>query len=209
MRDRHCTGLIPAHAGKTPLWELDSFQARAHPRSRGENLTGAEDQLVSLGSSPLTRGKRAAQVLGLPLDGLIPAHAGKTAQPHCRTRRPGAHPRSRGENTAVTQHDHGHAGSSPLTRGKLGDAGARTLLTGLIPAHAGKTHRRVRWRRARWAHPRSRGENSIMPVGMGVFRGSSPLTRGKHRKSSHRCRGRGLIPAHAGKTPSCTGGAHA
>ena len=51
----------------------------AHPRSRGENLTGAEDQLVSLGSSPLTRGKRRQHQNVGPGVRLIPAHAGKTS----------------------------------------------------------------------------------------------------------------------------------
>ena len=30
-------GLIPAHAGKTDVPELDYHSGRAHPRSRGEN----------------------------------------------------------------------------------------------------------------------------------------------------------------------------
>ena len=58
VQDHQPDGLIPAHAGKTYHQVRASRDGRAHPRSRGENLTGAEDQLVSLGSSPLTRGKR-------------------------------------------------------------------------------------------------------------------------------------------------------
>ena len=30
-------GLIPAHAGKTPVWRVNSRDRTAHPRSRGEN----------------------------------------------------------------------------------------------------------------------------------------------------------------------------
>ena len=57
--------------------------------------------------------------------------------------------------------------------------------TGLIPAHAGKTHRAGSPAAGRRAHPRSRGEN--------LARGHPP----DHEQ--------GLIPAHAGKTrpPAC------
>ena len=50
---------------------------------------------------------------------------------------------------------------------------------GLIPAHAGKTLRWCsRWRRGA-AHPRSRGENTLIRADDKEFKGSSPLTRGK------------------------------
>ena len=70
--------LIPAHAGKTLEGEHVPTRCPAHPRSRGENLTGAEDQLVSLGSSPLTRGKPSNGFRAESARRLIPAHAGKT-----------------------------------------------------------------------------------------------------------------------------------
>ena len=50
---------------------------------------------------------------------------------------------------------------------------------GLIPAHAGKTERRVVVLRAIQAHPRSRGENGGCGGGGLSAAGSSPLTRGK------------------------------
>ena len=55
-------GLIPAHAGKTRLMSAGMIQARAHPRSRGENDARAYDTRVSTGSSPLTRGKHPRAV---------------------------------------------------------------------------------------------------------------------------------------------------
>ena len=118
-----------------------------------------------------------------------------------------AHPRSRGENIARIGLAGGVRGSSPLTRGKpSGPLGSRGR-SGLIPAHAGKTRGGGSQRIERWAHPRSRGENTP-PLTPPVNRlGSSPLTRGKrstHRRSHHQC---GLIPAHAGKTiPARAGG---
>ncbi len=75
------------------------------------------------------------------------------------------------------------------------------FLVGIIPhAHAGKTRCTAIRRRLAGTHPRSRGENSSWDHSRTMFRGSSPLTRGKHRSSARRARSCGLIPAHAGKT---------
>ena len=51
-------GLIPAHAGKTAPRRSDRKRRRAHPRSRGENITPRPRVVRVKGSSPLTRGKR-------------------------------------------------------------------------------------------------------------------------------------------------------
>ena len=51
---------------------------RAHPRSRGENLTPAGRLVIDGGSSPLTRGKPSVIIVNTFMPGLIPAHAGKT-----------------------------------------------------------------------------------------------------------------------------------
>ena len=91
-------------------------------------------------------------------------------------------------------------GSSPLTRGKQPDVRHRRGLTGLIPAHAGKTSASTWTRFAPRAHPRSRGENSQRAAGDGSNTGSSPLTRGKQGDGMCAFGGFGLIPAHAGKT---------
>ena len=50
--------LIPAHAGKTVGVAVEINDARAHPRSRGENSSHSRSAQASPGSSPLTRGKR-------------------------------------------------------------------------------------------------------------------------------------------------------
>ena len=133
------TRLIPAHAGKTAEARRTGAWSAAHPRSRGENIVRAAVQGARMGSSPLTRGKRA------PLDNsvrqvrLIPAHAGKT-YPQGRGREPPpAHPRSRGENPPTSTRTSRQLGSSPLTRGKRPPACPGHDLGGLIPAHAGKT----------------------------------------------------------------------
>ena len=132
--------------------------------------------------------------------GLIPAHAGKTAIRPTVWRCPWAHPRSRGENHWRSRRGSRGWGSSPLMRGKPVQHLHGRSRHGLIPAHAGKTHLPGARHGARRAHPRSRGENPAAANALELDRGSSPLTRGKpHRVPGQRGQ-RGLIPAHAGKT---------
>ena len=71
---------------------------------------------------------------------------------------------------------------------------------GLIPAHAGKTLRRLVLHLIDRAHPRSRGENSTPCAHVVARYGSSPLTRGKLPIRAQPGLVLGLIPAHAGKT---------
>ena len=175
-------GLIPAHAGKTRPSTSPRPRFKAHSRSCGENAATPVFAMPPSGSSPLTRGKRCMILLtGRPVR-LIPAHAGKTESRFGRRRRLAAHPRSRGENDSQPIRSVIVGGSSPLTRGKLAlhkpDCGA--LL----------------------AHPRSRGENANSYTVSSAYFGSSPLTRGKHPHERSRAEPRGLIPAHAGKTPA-------
>ena len=152
------------------------------------------------GSSPLTRGKLEREPGPPEGCGLIPAHAGKTSRRRWRAWSREAHPRSRGENSAPRQEADVQEGSSPLTRGKLKSGRRRHCTVRLIPAHAGKTPiSRGRVTSSR-AHPRSRGENSIVVGMVREGMGSSPLTRGKRRIRAAPSRPRRLIPAHAGKT---------
>ena len=173
--------LIPAHAGKTVESQVSDLLREAHPRSRGENPKWLQTNFTRLGSSPLTRGKRAGTARGRAGFGLIPAHAGKTSKAGQRRSWVWAHPRSRGENVFEPLQATRRVGSSPLTRGKRHYPRYRHMAWGLIPAHAGKTRRCPRSIPCHRAHPRSRGENSNGEAGLMRRLGSSPLTRGKRR----------------------------
>ena len=197
---RDIARLIPAHAGKT---QAVTFQAQghgAHPRSRGENALSPRFPASTPGSSPLTRGKRVQPPEPDQRRGLIPAHAGKTGPPARGPRPPAAHPRSRGENDRPSIQRAMREGSSPLTRGKPRAVAASGRGMRLIPAHAGKTWASRRYLRTSVAHPRSRGENTLVHGPQLPEWGSSPLTRGKLFGFQHDAGVRGLIPAHAGKT---------
>ena len=176
---RGCGGLIPAHAGKTTTLLGTLAASRAHPRSRGENAELMDRYTVQRGSSPLTRGKPKPMDRRPPSVGLIPAHAGKTEARRSARIRVRAHPRSRGENHRLTSGLEDAGGSSPLTRGKRPGLAMSKAGWRLIPAHAGKTPRDRRQLAPRRAHPRSRGENSPDGSERRVYKGSSPLTRGK------------------------------
>ena len=214
-------GLIPAHAGKTRYPAIRRWRAGAHPRSRGENQVVHEVHPRVQGSSPLTRGKPGGPRGTHPRRRLIPAHAGKTHEVAEADEARGAHPRSRGENSARLAVTVDHEGSSPLTRGKHEKPNEGACNTGRIPAHAGKTYlHRLHRSGACGSSPLTRGKRlfrlgchhrrRLIPAHAGKteFRrieaadrpGSSPLTRGKHAVGGQRVGHAGLIPAHAGKT---------
>ena len=150
--------LIPAHAGKMSGCPSRRPGGRAHPRSRGENVGDGASSTPSpahprsrgensaafgwingsLGSSPLTRGKYYLTLPARPVNGLIPAHAGKIPPRPRRSSRQRAHPRSRGENAVLGATGTGADGSSPLTRGKWLLGRRIRGVQRLIPAHAGK-----------------------------------------------------------------------
>ena len=205
-----CTGgSSPLTGGKTPRRQWTAFRPSAHPRSRGENWPTMFTYQVCPGSSPLTRGKHLDRRATVQADGLIPAHAGKTCSCRWSDPRRAAHPRSRGENASRDWPLIVALGSSPLTRGKRRGGACRTVLCGLIPAHAGKTAVGAGCASAFGAHPRSRGENGLaLGFGVGVW-GSSPLTRGKLEGVISLDVLQGLIPAHAGKTTVALPGARA
>ena len=98
--ERTSAGLIPAHAGKTLRPSSPTSATEAHPRSRGENGVADICLMAFPGSSPLTRGKHVCKEPGQRINGLIPAHAGKTPRASHQSPTMQAHPRSRGENTS-------------------------------------------------------------------------------------------------------------
>ena len=159
------------------------------------------------------------------LSGNIPAHAGKTCGAPYTPAPNQEHPRARGENVAFPFRHRGFQGTSPRTRGKHSrqlwwkhhpgnipaHAGKTTAVvccppprTGNIPAHAGKTGRDlVRFAQGQ-EHPRARGENTIQdyyPIG---GTGTSPRTRGKRTPATCLPDPHRNIPAHAGKTHTCS-----
>ena len=194
-------GLIPARAGKTANFRGTMAEGMAHPRACGENPVTATLALPPPGSSPRVRGKLRmwASIDGNP--GLIPARAGKTPRPTCRSPRRWAHPRACGENDRGIPACTRPYGSSPRVRGKRDLVRDLAGWSRLIPARAGKTHSVTKGPRWPAAHPRACGENRPASASALNRAGSSPRVRGKHAAPRVDHEVAGLIPARAGKTP--------
>ncbi len=195
--------IIPAHAGSTCAALILNMWVPDHPRSRGEHSMLIFLSASVNGSSPLTRGAHRPPIRLLRLHRIIPAHAGSTCPGGpARGPRPD-HPRSRGEHRCKFSGQAELNGSSPLTRGA---PSTRTIFHSrprIIPAHAGSTTSKTTKCLTRADHPRSRGEHHGRAHGLGLARGSSPLTRGALHFTSSLVSCKRIIPAHAGSTGTC------
>ena len=154
------------------------------------------------GSSPLSRGIRAADDDGDEGRGIIPALAGNTGSAAALAVTTRDHPRSRGEYMARCCAQFTESGSSPLSRGIRTGGSDDDQHGRIIPALAGNTPSRCRSSARHPDHPRSRGEYLSARFVEWMMAGSSPLSRGildgarLHRRP---CR---IIPALAGNTPA-------
>ena len=133
---------------------------------------------------------------------LIPAYAGSTDRYHDRRPSPRAHPHLRGEHTDPGANFPWDVGSSPLTQGAPCHSSYCYGPLGLIPAYAGSTVQRWGTSRCTPAHPRLRGEHSVLNAHPLTDCGSSPLTRGALTVFQRLRHSTGLIPAYAGSTSS-------
>ena len=197
-------GIIPALAGNTGLFPGARFNRADHPRSRGEYTLLSHCTTASQGSSPLSRGIPHLLLGSYRQVGIIPALAGNTRGSTSGRRIPMDHPRSRGEYHWGFIGVMCLTGSSPLSRGILGQPGGVVRRFGIIPALAGNT--RTSWCCCRWRtdHPRSRGEYSPASSTVTEPRGSSPLSRGILTAEQRAVAAVRIIPALAGNTSAQT-----
>ena len=81
MLDRKCLsqlGITPAYAGKSSLRPSTHDRSRDHPRVCGEKAYSRVISGSLWGSPPRVRGKEVSRRLGLAVDGITPACAGKS-----------------------------------------------------------------------------------------------------------------------------------
>ena len=173
-------GIIPAHAGNTSVVLDKVFHIGDHPRACGEHMLTMFMCCRQPGSSPRMR--------GTPADD----------SDHCPPFRD--HPRACGEHLMFEPAEHIGQGSSPRMRGTQSESHTRKLITGIIPAHAGNTHRPRGHGRRRRDHPRACGEHASGAPCAEARRGSSPRMRGTRDDRRTAGRNLGIIPAHAGNT---------
>mgnify|MGYP000589932462 CR=1 FL=1 len=91
---------------------------------------------------------------------------------------------------------------APRVRGTFFDELLALVAGRFIPARAGNTRHRLAWISLASAHPRSRGEHVGAVRLDELFRGSSPLARGKFPRRPREEPGLRLIPARAGNITS-------
>ncbi len=109
--------IIPACAGSTSRNAPRPRSAEDHPRVRGEHRVAATGSLPQPGSSPRARGARRPPRPPPRCCRIIPACAGSTPCPWCRTTDQADHPRVRGEHGCGSPSWSTSAGSSPRARG--------------------------------------------------------------------------------------------
>ena len=171
-------GIIPAHAGLT--FTQGSFRVlpRDHPRACGAHATGTFTARSRPGSSPRMRGSHDARKIKNSRTGIIPAHAGLTADVRMQRGPFWDHPRACGAHTFFKKVSIMNSGSSPRMRGSPICSSVSLSFMGIIPAHAGLTSPQPCRRPAGRDHPRACGAHYNVGRNRGVSVGSSPRMRG-------------------------------
>ena len=170
--------LIPACAGTTYKVIPRLRQIWAHPRLRGDYREKSTDSPSSRGSSPPARGLHCTKAVSSSFARLIPACAGTTLHDNGVNTRIGAHPRLRGDYITTLTPLKTAQGSSPPARGLHLLFSSFRCPSRLIPACAGTTPTPNRNCRCPLAHPRLRGDYSLVDLLCKLLRGSSPPARG-------------------------------
>ena len=195
-------GIIPAHAGLTSRMQTGIVMFRDHPRACGAHASCSPASFQYTGSSPRMRGSLPVKTNGELRTGIIPAHAGLTVAWHTSEEVARDHPRACGAHSSSRKHENLSKGSSPRMRGSRRCIHPGQAQEGIIPAHAGLTALSYMLARCTGDHPRACGAHDWDGIIMSHSQGSSPRMRGS--PLHHRCAvpARGIIPAHAGLTPS-------
>ena len=191
---------IPAPAGNT-CGAIGTYLARpVHPRACGEHATPCSSSDQACGSSPRLRGTLGVRAHRIGQVRFIPAPAGNTrAAGPSWTRRP-VHPRACGEHTSSIRSAASSSGSSPRLRGTRSVPPGRRPPLRFIPAPAGNTRPRPRWRIPPPVHPRACGEHALPVFLVFMGAGSSPRLRGTPQHPGAGGAGSRFIPAPAGNT---------
>ena len=192
-------GITPAHAGKSLDAEIRGVSLEDHPRTCGEKSASRRICAKGLGSPPHMRGKADYFELPAATIGITPAHAGKSRPRSCGSAAGRDHPRTCGEKGGETFNAGAEQGSPPHMRGKAPVRKTKGTLTGITPAHAGKSKHLHPGFHCHGDHPRTCGEKHLVMYSPVLAAGSPPHMRGKGRGAGAGLSREGITPAHAGK----------
>ena len=146
------------------------------------------------------RGALPTKVSVLGEKRIIPADAGSTVFCRFRCGFMGDHPRGCGEHSCRSTGAWAGTGSSPRMRGALYEIISNDVQKRIIPADAGSTRLRCRYRAIFQDHPRGCGEHDQTLIQELFQKGSSPRMRGAHCLVAKAGKPQGIIPADAGST---------
>ena len=133
-----CTGITPAHAGKSIYVYLHWNGNKDHPRTCGEKQRRRSRKKSRRGSPPHMRGKASRTRFNRDQTRITPAHAGKSRISPGFLLSYRDHPRTCGEKTRDDFFQFVGNGSPPHMRGKVKLSSITGYLGGITPAHAGK-----------------------------------------------------------------------
>ena len=193
---------IPAHAGEPASSSPNTTAAAVYPRPRGGTDGAIENNKISDGLSPPTRGNRVRAPAGTSRRRSIPAHAGEPSScDTCRSRW-AVYPRPRGGTSVDNSLNRMREGLSPPTRGNppLGETAPPPARS--IPAHAGEPSAPRPAVAQREVYPRPRGGTAFRRGRDSSAGGLSPPTRGNLHVADAALRVWRSIPAHAGEPTS-------
>ncbi len=146
------------------------------------------------------RGKVLSTMATCPYFGITPAHAGKRYTIFICCLVLGDHPRACGEKVNPSARRPFTPGSPPRMRGKVRRCYKMTEVSGITPAHAGKSCRPWSESFSIRDHPRACGEKTCTGKAQNCALGSPPRMRGKVHADSGVLSHLGITPAHAGKS---------
>ena len=131
--------IIPARAGPTYRYTVQTHHRTDHPRSCGANWMIPARTCTRCGSSPLVRGQQDVLMNYDDPFRIIPARAGPTFSGVQTVLLSTDHPRSCGANPLCLSRSSRLLGSSPLVRGQHRDNPLHVQIIRIIPARAGPT----------------------------------------------------------------------
>ena len=173
------------------------------PRTCGEKCCTLLQQHGPGGSPPRMRGKGCCKHLMILVDGIIPAHAGKSSVRELLLIVSRDHPRMCREKGSFIILSEGMIESPPHVRGKVCHVTSCGDFPRITPACAGKSRKQQQAQTPRRDHPRVCGEKRLgIPCGVYGY-GSPPRMRGKVPKSPPTKPSPRITPACAGKRRGC------
>ncbi len=172
---------------------------RGYPRGCGETQVKFSPAGWLKGLSPRVRGNPFANIGSAGRQGAIPAGAGKPGRDGVPRSGSRGYPRGCGETASLSCTCPTVRGLSPRVRGNPPLGNTPLVMTGAIPAGAGKPPSRHLSPPVQWGYPRGCGETASRAPPGDRPPGLSPRVRGNLGRPRHLRRRDGAIPAGAGK----------